>query len=139
MAEDAENWEQDVLGRAIIVHPKSLFIFRLRGHDWSVVVRSPTAFAGFGQVGYGGEKALSRRLHTALIVFATSDTCGSIGYVLIEDGEVIEEFYGEDDEDDEGNSAVNLETCQFVSTRRDLKATQIVSVRRTPPSTRHLV
>jgi hypothetical protein len=121
MAENAEVWEQDVLGREIVIHPGSLLIFRLRGHDWSVVVRRLSARARFGRAGHGEEKALSRRLHTALIIFARSDTFGSIGYTLIEDGELVEDFYGEDD----GNGGLDLETCRVVSIRRDLRATEI--------------
>jgi hypothetical protein len=41
IAGDAETWEPDVLGRAVIGQPQALFVFRLCGHPWSIVVGIP--------------------------------------------------------------------------------------------------
>jgi hypothetical protein len=49
-----------------------------------------------GSKGHEWEKSLSRRIEAPVIVYGISDTCGSIGYTLIVDGEVVEDFFAED-------------------------------------------
>ena len=66
---------------------------------------------------------MTRRLRRPLIEYGTIDTCGSIGYTLIEDGEVVEDFFAEDDE-----SRPVPEKSWFTSTRRDVRLDRIENI-----------
>jgi hypothetical protein len=88
LAGQTGRWDQDVLGKEIIVGEEGAFIFRLRGHVWTEAVAEPW-IAGL-------EQALSGRLATRVISYTVSDTVGAIGYSLFERGELLEEFVATD-------------------------------------------
>jgi hypothetical protein len=119
LAEDAEVWERDVLGRTVVRRPRSTFVFRLRGHPWSVFEAGPL----YGLKGHEREKWLSRRLGQPVIAYGTSDTCGTIGYTLIEGGEVAEDFYAEDE-----GSRPAPERSWFTSARREIDLNRIENI-----------
>lgn len=123
MAEDAAAWERDVLGREVVVRPESFLVFRLRGHAWSVVLQSPWTGSGYGKIGYEWERVLSRRIRAPMIEYGTSDTCGTIGYTLFEDGEIVEDFFAEDH-----GSRPAPEGSRFSSTRRSVKLDRIENI-----------
>lgn len=123
IAEDAEVWEQDVLGRQVIVQRDALFVFRLRRHRWSVAVSRTFGWVPYGFIGYAWEKRLSRRLRQPIMVYGTSDTCGTTGYTLIEDGEVVEDFFAEDE-----GSRPAPEQSRIESARRRVELSQIDNI-----------
>jgi hypothetical protein len=123
IAEDAEVWERDVLGRQVVVGRDALFVFRLQGHRWSTVVPRLDGRAPFGHKGYAWEQWLSRRLRQPVITYDVSDTCGSVGYTLVEGGEVAEDFFAEDQ-----GSGPAPERSWFTSTRRDVGLGQIGNI-----------
>ncbi len=121
LARDASLWQQDVLHRPVVLQPNAILVFRLAGHAWSIVLDNPHARTPYGLIGYAWEKALSRRLGQPLIEYAVSDTCGSIGYILFSDGEILEDLFYESGPDN-GPDPVK---SHFQSTRRDLTLKQI--------------
>ncbi len=123
IAEDADLWERDTLGRRVVVQRDALFVFRLRGHRWSAVVSQPYGRIPFGSKGHAWEKRLSRRLRQPVIVYGVSDTCGSIGYTLVEDGEVTEDFFAEDQ-----GSRPAPRRSWFTSARRDIGLDRIGNI-----------
>jgi hypothetical protein len=120
IAEDAEVWEQDVLGRQILVRRDALFVFRLRGHRWSIAASRSFGWVPYGAIGYAWEKRLSRRLRQPIIVYGVSDTSGWIGYTLVEGGEVVEDFFAEDQ-----GSRPAPERSWIQSARRNVELSQV--------------
>jgi hypothetical protein len=123
IADDAKSWVPDILGRTVIRQPDDLFVFRLCGHPWSIVLSHPYANIPYGRIGHEWEMLLSVRLKAEVIEYGVSDTCGSIGYTLIEGGEVVEDFYAEDD-----GSRPDPERSRFSSTRRGISLSQIGNI-----------
>ncbi|MFO0960185.1 MAG: Imm31 family immunity protein [Isosphaeraceae bacterium] len=123
LAEDAELWERDVLSREVVMEPDSAFVFRLRGHPWSIILAWTYARTPFGRKDEAWEKALSNRLGQPVITYGISDSCGSIGYSLFVDGEVIEDF----DAQDCGNRP-DPERSYFRSGRREVDLMQIEDI-----------
>ncbi len=123
IADDAETWVPDILGRTVIRRPDDLFVFRLCGHAWSIILSHPYARVPYGAIGHEWERSLSVRLGTGVIEYGVSDTCGSIGYTWVEDGEVVEEFYAEDD-----GSRPAPDRSRFSSIRRDVSLSQIENI-----------
>ena len=121
IAEEGVAWHRDVLGSDVTVHLDSAFVFRLRGHEWSIVVDRPSARVPYGSEGYEWEKSLSCRLHAPVIVYGTSDTCCTIGYTLVEDGQIVEDFFAAGGEGDRPAS----EGSRFTSMRRQVILHQI--------------
>jgi hypothetical protein len=109
LADRTERWEQNVLGKEIIVNEQGAFIFRLRGHNWTEVVIEPFPAGPW-------EQELSSRLATSVISYAVSDTTGSIGYRLYEKGELLEQL----DATDNGSGGPDNDT-RFSSRLRSLK------------------
>ena len=109
LADRAERWEQNVLGKEIVVDKEGAFIFRLRGHSWTEVVIEPFPPETW-------EQELSSRLATSVISYAVSDTTGSIGYRLYEKGELLEQL----DATDNGSGGADSDT-RFSSRLRSLK------------------
>jgi hypothetical protein len=120
MAEGADLWRRDVLGREVVLQRDSVFVFRLKGHEWATVVTRHFARVPWGSKGHEWEKSLSRRVGAPIIVYGISDTCGSIGYTLIEGGEVVEDFFAEDQ-----GSGPASETSWFTSVRRQVRLAEI--------------
>lgn len=123
IAEDADLWTPDTLGRRVVVRRDALFVFRLRGHRWSAVAPRLDGRIPFGNKGHAWEKELSRRLRQPVIVYGVSDTCRSIGYTLVEDGEVTEDFFAED----EGSRPARGRSW-FTSARRAIGLDQISNI-----------
>jgi hypothetical protein len=124
IAEDADIWERHSLGQQVVVRRDALFVFRLRGHRWSVAAAQAFGRKPYGEKGHAWEKWLSRRLRQPVIVYGVSDTCGSIGYTLVEEGEVTEEFFAEDD----GSSLPAPGQSWFTSVRRDFGLDQVANI-----------
>jgi hypothetical protein len=82
----ALRWNRDVLGSQVEFGKHSLFVFRLRGHNWTEVL------ANYMFVEHGLAQRLSEELKTQTISYSVSDTCGCIGYSLYESGKEIEEY-----------------------------------------------
>jgi hypothetical protein len=98
LADRTERWEQDVVGREIVLGESGAFVFRLRGHAWTVVV--PNVGAAWGWALLTGiteqTRALSDLLKTRAIYYWVGDTSGTVGYMLYENGELLEKFSGTD-------------------------------------------
>ena len=77
----------------------------------------------YGAIGYAWEEWLSRRLRQPIIVYGVSDTCGSIGYTLVEGGEVVEDFFAEDQ-----GSRPAAERSWIKSARRTVELSQIGNI-----------
>src|SRR5215468_239252 len=111
LANRTERWERDVLGRDIVLGEQGgAFVFRLRGHTWTEVVLEPLK-----PIWSLGEQALSRLLKTRVIPYSVSDTSGSIGYRLYENGELLEELSALEGVSDERAN-------RFSSKLRDLRS-----------------
>ncbi len=124
LAERAESWQRDVLGSEVIVQSNAVLVFRLEGQEWSIAVeRDYTTRVPWGNKGYEWEKALSSRIRAPVICYGVSDTCGSIGYTFIEEGEVVEDFFAEDDD-----SRPAPAKSWFTSTRRQVRLADIHNV-----------
>lgn len=120
IAKEDVRWEPDVLGKEIVRRKDALFVYRFCGHPWSIVVGAPFGDTPLGRKGHEWEKSLSRRLGVPIIAYGRSDTCCSIGYTLIEEGEVVEDFFAEDDD-----NRPDPRTSFFKSTRRDVRLDRI--------------
>jgi hypothetical protein len=83
LSRTAVRWERDVLNRTVCPGARNLIVFRLRGHHWTIIADEEVDAQG-----------LSRSLQTDVIDYTVSDTCGSIGYTLFENGEQTEHFFG---------------------------------------------
>jgi hypothetical protein len=116
LADRTERWEQDVLGKEIVVGKDGAFIFRLHGHSWTEVVIEPLPIGSW-------EQALSSRLETRVITYSVSDTMGSIGYGLYEKGELLEELQATDN----GSGGPDRDT-KFSSRLRSLKRSDITDI-----------
>jgi hypothetical protein len=123
LAEGAGLWEHDVVGREIVVQADSVFVFRLAGHEWSIVVERTFARIPYGRNDYAWEKSASCRLEAPLILYGMSDTCGTIGYTLVERGDVVEDFFAEDD-----GSRPSQKGSRFASTRRRVRLQEIENI-----------
>jgi hypothetical protein len=98
LADRTERWERDVVGREIVLGQFGAFVFRLRGHSWTVVVPEvrPSEWQGWALLTGIVEqtRALSGLLKTRAIYYWVGDTSGTVGYVLYENGELLEKFSG---------------------------------------------
>ena len=115
LAGQTGRWDQDVLGKEIIVSEESAFIFRLRGHPWTEVVAEPWKA--------GLEQGLASRLATRVISYTVSDTTGVVGYSLYERGELLEEFAATDS----GSGRAGSDT-EFSSRLRSAKPEEIDNI-----------
>lgn len=123
IAKEHIRWEPDVLGKEIVRRKDALFVYRLRGHSWSIVVRTPFGDSPLGRKGHEWEKSLSGRLGVPIIAYGRSDTCCSISYTLIEGDEVVEDFFVEEDD-----GRPDPRRSYFKSTRRTIQLDQIGNV-----------
>ncbi len=114
LAGRTERWERDVLGKEIGLSPQGgAFVFRLRGHNWTIVVLEPLPLVWLSEI---GEQEISRQLKTKVIAYWVSDTSGGIGYQLYENGELMEKLSAIEGDD---------EHSSFSSRLRDLKKDDI--------------
>jgi hypothetical protein len=102
LAPHTTRWERDVLGREIVLNRSAAFVFRLRGHGWTII--APTSF-GPGLPTQAKEQELSRLLNTRVISYWVTDTCGGIGYQLFENGQQLEAFVGMESGDKPGKGS----------------------------------
>jgi len=93
LADRTERWERDVVGREIVLGQLGAFVFRLRGHAWTVVVlEARSEWQGWTLLSGINEqtRALSGLLKTRAIYYWVGDTTGTVGYGLYENGELLE-------------------------------------------------
>jgi hypothetical protein len=90
----AARWEPDVLGKE--VGSTGIFVYRMRGHRWSVVVFKNITFGNVERA-----RDLSRRLGAQVISWGVSDTMGSFGYDLFDRGALVEHLAVFEDDDGE--------------------------------------
>jgi hypothetical protein len=87
LAARSQRWEKDVLGHEIVLSRDSAFVFRLRGHAWTIVVPWDLTLAEDLRA-----RAISNLLKVRVIGYGVSDTTASVGYALYDHGELLEEF-----------------------------------------------
>jgi hypothetical protein len=115
LADRTERWERDVLGREVVLNPQCAFVFRLRGHSWTIIaplfVPVPFGWALVGELRQHAP-ALSAMLKTRIIDFWVSDTTISIGYSLYENGELLEQLRATEDSGRPGTFTSRLRALQ---------------------------
>lgn len=95
LANRALEVRRDVLGSEIKVSGSFSFAFQLVGHPWSIMVYDEMIEPDRVTVSPPPTEAqLSKALGKPVIDLSISDTTGSIGYILFEDGKVVEYFWG---------------------------------------------
>ncbi len=95
LANRALEVRRDVLGSEIKVSGYFRFAFQLVGHPWSIMVHDEIIEPDRVAISPAPTEAqLSKALGQPVIDLSISDTTGSIGYTLFEDGEVTEFFWG---------------------------------------------
>lgn len=95
LANKALEVRRDVLGSEIKVSGYFRFAFQLVGHPWSIMVHDEIIEPDRVAISPAPTEAqLSKALGQPVIDLSISDTTGSIGYTLFEDGEVTEFFWG---------------------------------------------
>jgi hypothetical protein len=95
LADRTERWERDVVGREIILGQFGAFVFRLRGHSWTVVIPEvrPELQGWALLIGISEQtRALSGLLKTRAIYYRVGDTSATVGYELYENGELLEKL-----------------------------------------------
>jgi hypothetical protein len=81
---------RDVVGSEIEFESDYVFTYQIVGQAWSMIIFDQSSDL------IPTEKQLSKQLGQPAIVLTVSDCMGTIGYFLYEDGEIIEEFSGEE-------------------------------------------
>src|SRR5262245_2881468 len=122
LADRTERWERNVVGREIVLGQFGAFVFRLRGHSWTVVVPEVRPeWQGWALlIGITEQtRALSRLLRTRAIYYWVGDTSGTVGYELYENGELLEKLSAT-----EGGSPDDT----FSSRLRDLKRRDVRNI-----------
>jgi len=95
LADRTERWERDVVGREIVLGQFGAFVFRLRGHAWTVVIPEfRTELQGWALlIGISEQtRALSSLLRTRAIYYWVGNTSATVGYELYENGELLEKL-----------------------------------------------
>jgi len=84
-------WVSDAYEREIDIHNESTFVFRFRGHPWSIIYKPYTPS---GRIYLTEEDAcsVSESLSTSVIYYTGSDTCGTIEYHLYSNGDCVEKL-----------------------------------------------
>jgi ankyrin repeat protein len=97
----AKRVHENVYGRPITVARRGFVAFRLRGHDWTLIVTwgdDQSKPSTKHWLAPGDAQAIAKRLVTQAVFFAVSDTGGGLAYNLYEDGKLLERFEtGQDD------------------------------------------
>jgi hypothetical protein len=122
LADRTERWERDVVGREIVLGQFGAFVFRLRGHAWTVVIPEfRIELQGWALlIGISEQtRALSSLLSTRAIYYWVGDTSATVGYELYENGELLEKLSAT-----EGGSPDDT----FSSRLRDLKRRDIRNI-----------
>jgi hypothetical protein len=77
----------DAAGKAVTVRDPSYVIYRLKGHNWTII----DSYQSMGRYPDAADaEALSKALKCRTIYYANSDTAGATGYDLFEDGKRVE-------------------------------------------------
>jgi hypothetical protein len=76
-------------GKTVKVADPSYVIYRLRGHDWTII---DSYHARGKYVTAADAHALSQALQCRAIFYGNSDTAGATSYDLFDDGEMLEHF-----------------------------------------------
>jgi ankyrin repeat protein len=97
----AKTVHENVYGRPITVARRGFLAFRLRGHDWTLIVTWADDLSRPSTKHWlapGDAQAIAKRLATRAVFFAVSDTGGGFAYNLYEDGKLLQRFEtGQDD------------------------------------------
>jgi len=95
LATRAIETRRDAIGSEIEILGAFALAYQLVGQSWSIVVGAYFSEYGFQQVTHPNQLAqFSRQLNQPVIRLLVSDTAGSIGYDLFENGELVEYFRG---------------------------------------------
>lgn len=106
-------WVPDAYGREIDILNESIFVFRLRGHPWSIVYK-PLMPVERLYLNEEDARIISELLGTSAIFYGGSDTCATIEYYLFSNGIAVEKLFFEEDGD-----------IKFQSQLRQIKAEDI--------------
>jgi hypothetical protein len=146
LAERAIETHRDVVGSEIELNDNFAFAFQVVGQAWSLLLTYESANSeGMTESLIPSETELSLCLNQAVIYLTISDTCGSIGFFLDENGKNIESFLGDEGEleeessEQESSSTTYIlnpdpddldykQTAYFNSQRRQITAEEIGSI-----------
>jgi hypothetical protein len=105
LAERAIETHRDVVGSEIELNDNFAFAFQIVGQAWSILLTRESANSeGARESLIPSETELSLCLNQPVIYLTISDTCGSIGFFLDENGKNIESFAGDEDDPEEDPS-----------------------------------
>jgi hypothetical protein len=105
LAERAIETHRDVVGSEIELNDNFAFAFQIVGQAWSILLTRKSANSeGMTESLIPSETELSLCLNQPVIYLTISDTCGSIGFFLDENGKNIESFTGDEGEIEEDSS-----------------------------------
>jgi hypothetical protein len=120
LASRTQRWEENVLGREIALEPgRGAFVFRLRGHDWTIIVFDGPVWLRLPEA---DEQAASALLERRVIDYWVGDTSGTIGYRFYDKGQLREQFSAT-----EGDASAP-DASTFSSRLREIKITEIQNV-----------
>ena len=116
----ASETRQDVVGTEVEIRGPFVLTYQLEGHAWSILVE-----------GYYGPRwstspvfaasqlaLLSQHLQQPLIQLVVSDTGGSIGYDLFEQGTLVEYFRGTEGDDTSDSNEYGVQPQRYAITSR---------------------
>jgi hypothetical protein len=105
LAERAIETHRDVVGSEIKLNDNFAFAFQIVGQAWSILLtRESVDLEGATESLIPSETELSLCLNQPVIYLTISDTCGSIGFFLDENGKNVESFAGDEGEIKEDSS-----------------------------------
>jgi hypothetical protein len=87
----ATDWKRDTQNRPVELAERSVFVGRLRGHDWSFVAASGEPLTE-GVVSDASARELSKALKTQAVILVADDTSGSLYYQVFHSGRSLEQL-----------------------------------------------
>jgi hypothetical protein len=107
LAERAIETHHDVVGSEIELNDSFAFAFQIVGQSWSILLTHEVVDSeGTTESLIPSETELSLCLNQQVIYLTISDTCGSIGFFLDENGKNVESFAGDEDEMEEDSEEI---------------------------------
>ena len=117
LAQRAIKTHRDVVGLEIELNDNFAFAFQIVGQDWSILLTHESANSeGIRESLILSEAELSLCLNQPVIYLTISDTCGSIGFFLDENGKNVESFAGDEGELEKESSEQDPSSKTYILT-----------------------
>ena len=117
LAERAIETHQDVVGSEIELNDNFAFAFQIVGQSWSILLTHESANSEEKTESLiPSETELSLYFNQPVIYLTISDTCGSIGFFLDENGKNVESFLGDEGEIKKDSSEQESSSTTYILT-----------------------